>query len=81
MKLRQIIVIGVFWGSLFVSNNVVCADEAKMGGINTSLGNGTIGGYVDTTVDSQAPIPPGHIFFFHRWMHSFFLWFHSSQHR
>ena len=79
MKLRQIILIGMVFGTLFVSSRSVRADEARLTGLNTSLGSSAISGHVNTTVSSQAPTQRQS--FVNWWMHHFYAWFQSHPQR
>lgn len=75
MKLRPIVVIGILLGTILVSTSSVRADEARLTGLNTSLGSNTIAGHVTTTVNSQAPTQTQS--FVNWWRHHFYAWFQA----
>jgi hypothetical protein len=73
MKTRRLVTLFALLGGLFASGVSASADESKLTGLNTSLNNTTISGYVDTTTGGhiQPPAQQEH----RGWWQSFLHWF------
>jgi hypothetical protein len=72
MKTRRLVILCALLGALIASGVSASADE-KLNPGNTSLGNTTIGGYVETTAGGQfqPPAPVEH----RDWWQAFLHWF------
>jgi hypothetical protein len=70
-SVKRFIAMFVLLTSLIGCGSSATAGE-KLTGIQTSLGNGTMGGYVNSTAGGQVQLPqPEH----DNWWHAFLRWF------